>query len=97
MDDLKIARAGLADAEAVLRLQQRAYQSAAALYQNWNIPPLAQTLEDLRAEFARATFLKATVAGVLVGSVRARLRRGACEVGRFIVHPATSGAESAHG
>ena len=35
------------DARAILGLQKLAYQSEARLYNDWSLPPLAQTLESL--------------------------------------------------
>ena len=75
------------DAAAILDLQKLAYQSEARLYDDWSIPPLTQTLEDLHAEFSRAKFLKATVDDAIVGSVRATENEGICSIGRLIVHP----------
>lgn len=82
-----VVRAELTDAQAILRLQKLAYQSEARLYGDWSIPPLTQTLEDLRREFDHKTVLKVQRDGVIVGSVRAALRNGVCEIGRLIVHP----------
>jgi ribosomal protein S18 acetylase RimI-like enzyme len=79
------------DAEAILVLQKLAYQSEAALYDDYDIPPLRQTLEEIEAEFADHVFLKALTSGELVGSVRARQAGEVCEVGRLIVDPAHQG------
>jgi ribosomal protein S18 acetylase RimI-like enzyme len=75
------------DAEAILALQRLAYQSEASIYDDYRIPPLTQTLDDLRAEFQDHVVLKAVAAGKIVGSVRAHLDGGAWEIGRLIVHP----------
>jgi GNAT superfamily N-acetyltransferase len=47
-------RAALEDAPAILELQRQAYQSEALLYNNWSIPPLTQSLTQLRDEFPGA-------------------------------------------
>ena len=86
-EDVRISIAEETDAETILSLQKLAYQSEAALYGDWSIPPLVQTLDDIRAEFAQATFLKAVTGGRIVGSVRARLQERTCTIGRLIVHP----------
>jgi GNAT superfamily N-acetyltransferase len=77
------------DAEAILQIQRLAYQSEAVLYQDWKIPPLTESLEELLAEFDRQLFLKASCDAPrhLVGSVRARFQDGTCCIGRLIVHP----------
>lgn len=82
-----ITAAGLEDAPAILALQKLAYQSEARLYNDWSIPPLTQTLEEMRTEFEGKTFLKAILGNSLVGSVRAAYDKGVCEIGRLIVHP----------
>lgn len=75
------------DAEAVLALQRQAYASEAALYDDWAIPPLTQTLAELRGEFATHRILVARSENGLVGSVRGRLVDGTCHVGRLVVAP----------
>ena len=79
--------AELADAAVILELQKLAYHEEAAIYDEFGIPPLTQTLDGMRADLDRQTCLKATVDGRVVGSVRAYLSEGTCFVGRLIVHP----------
>ncbi len=83
----EILRAARSDAPAILKLQKVAYQREAALYDDWAIPPLTQTLEQLDQEFDERTFLKAADGSRLIGSVRASMHEGTCEIGRLIVHP----------
>jgi hypothetical protein len=83
-----ITQATAADAEETLALQKLAYQSEAAIYQDYTIPPLTQTLAEIQAEFRRHHFLKAVTAGRIQGSVRAHMEQGTCHIGRLIVHPA---------
>ena len=85
--NLVIARASKADAEEILVLQRLAYESEARAYGDWNLPPLTQTIEELRQEFADSLVLKAIVEERLVGSVRGRVKHGVCEIGRLMVHP----------
>lgn len=75
------------DAEAILQLQRAAYLSEAKLYNDFEIPPLTETLNELRALFASHVFLKATVDGKIVGSVRANIHNGSCHIGRLFVDP----------
>ncbi|MBN1319395.1 MAG: GNAT family N-acetyltransferase [Thermoleophilia bacterium] len=75
------------DAEDILSLQKLAYESEARFYGDWSIPPLTQTLEELREDFVTKLVLKAAVGGRIVGSVRAQVVDGVCRVGRLIVHP----------
>ncbi|MGD0166038.1 MAG: GNAT family N-acetyltransferase [Gaiellaceae bacterium] len=82
-----ISRASLRDAEAILALQKLAYQSEARSYDDWSLPPLTQDIASLREEFGTSVVLKATVAGRIVGSVRARVEDGTAFIGRLIVYP----------
>lgn len=86
-DDLVITPAWLADAPAILDLQKLAYQSEAALNDDYTIPPLTQTLPELEADFQRQVYLKATRDGTIVGAVRGYEQNGTCFIGRLIVHP----------
>jgi ribosomal protein S18 acetylase RimI-like enzyme len=83
-----ITQATIADATEVLDLQKLAYQSEAAIYQDYTIAPLMQTLAKITAEMQSRLFLKAVQAGKIIGSVRAYLQEGTCYIGRLIVHPA---------
>ena len=82
-----IETAVVEDAQAILTLQKLCYQSEAAIYNDYHIPPLTQTLEELRSEFRSHVFLKALNNGDIVGSVRACLEGDTCLIGRLIVHP----------
>ncbi len=85
---LFITRATVGDAQEILDLQKLAYQSEAAIYQNYAIPPLTQTPPEIEAELQHQVFLKAVASGQIVGSVRAYLQERTCYIGRLIVHPA---------
>lgn len=85
--DISIAQASPDDAAEILALQKTAYQSEAKLNDDWTIPPLTQTLPEILSEFKTKIFLKAVCEDKIVGSVRAFLDSGTCQVGRLIVHP----------
>jgi ribosomal protein S18 acetylase RimI-like enzyme len=80
-------RASIEDAASILELQKRSYHSEAEIYDDFAIPPLLQTLDDLKIEFTTKTVLKAVLNEQLVGSVRAWERSGTCYIERLIVHP----------
>ena len=82
-----ITYASSEDAEAILELQKLAYQSEAQLYNDFSIPPLTQTLEELRSDFIGKVFLKAQVEGKIIGSARAYQSVSTCYIERLIVHP----------
>lgn len=75
------------DGAEILSLQKLAYQSEAKIYDDFAIPPLTQTLKEIKKDFETQVFLKAVVGEKIVGSVRAFIKDGTCHVGRLIVHP----------
>ncbi len=83
-----IERATVADAAEILDLQKLAYISEAEIYKDYTIRPLMQTPEEIENDFENHVFLKAVRDGRIVGSVRARIHRETCLIGRLIVHPA---------
>jgi len=83
-----IKKAGLSDASEILNLQKLAYQSEAEIYDDFTIPPLTQTLKELKNKFKDNIFLKAVENGRIVGSVRSNvLDQETVYIGRLIVHP----------
>ena len=86
-----ISHAAPEDAEDILALQKLSYRSEAALYNDWSIPPLTQTIESLRGEFTTSVILKAMFGERIVGSVRAKVVGDTCAIGRLIVHPEFQG------
>lgn len=85
--DIFIVEASPDDAGEILALQKKAYQSEAKLNDDWTLPPLKETLPEIISEFATKVFLKAVCENRIIGSVRANLESGTCQVGRLIVHP----------
>lgn len=79
------------DASAILELQKLAYRSEAILNNDFSIPPLLQTIEELLLEFDHQSVLKAEQGGRIVGSVRVRVSNGVGYIGRLIVHPDLQG------
>lgn len=84
---MNILPARLGQSEALLALQQRAYQSEARLYNDWTLPPLTQSLASIHEDIAMMTVLVAMRAESIVGSVRGRLSESTCHIGRLIVEP----------
>lgn len=85
--DLVIEHAQIDDAVEILALQKLAYQSEAAIWNDYTIPPLTQTLEEIRTEFNDHCVLKVVSDGRIIGSVRAYQKQGTCCIGKLIVHP----------
>ena len=84
---MSIEQATIDDAQEILTLQKLAYQSEAEIYNDFTIPPLHQTLDEIKAEFANQHFLKFCEKGRIVGSVRAYVKEGTYFIGKLIVHP----------
>lgn len=84
---MTISRANVEDAAAILALQRLAYQSEARIYDNPDIPPLKQTLEELQSELICKVCLKAQIEDLIIGSVRGFLREETAFIERLIVHP----------
>ena len=84
-----ITKANQHDLPLILELQYLAYQSEAKQFNDSNIPPLKQTLQDVQAEYQKGIVLKALDKDkTIIGSVRAYKENGTVYVGKLIVHPA---------
>ena len=87
-----ITKAEFTDLEQILELQYLAYQSEAVLYNDFSIQPLKQTIGEIRQEYEKCIFLKATdEIGNIIGSVRAYTNGDTTYVGKLIVHPSRQG------
>jgi ribosomal protein S18 acetylase RimI-like enzyme len=84
---MKISKANKQAADKILKLQKLAYQSEAEIYDDFSIPPLIQTLEQIKKDFSDKYFLKAKIDGEIIGPVRAYQNNSSCHIGRLIVHP----------
>ena len=85
--DYQITKAIIDDAEEILKLQKLAYQIEAKRYNNFDIPALKQTLEELNNQFKNHIILKAVSNGKIIGTVRAYEKDGTCFIGRLAVLP----------
>ncbi len=101
---MKICRVTEADLQEIQELQYLAYQSEAKLFNSQDIPPLKQTLEEIRGEFQKGIILKAVEVEVegeadvdvednekVIGSVRAYVDEGTVFIGKLMVHPKMQG------
>ena len=85
---MKIIKAKYEDLQSILKLQMLAYQSEAELLNNYDIPPLKQTISEIRKEFEDGIILKAVNDGSkIIGSVRAYKKDDTVYIGKLIVHP----------
>ncbi|KUM99941.1 acetyltransferase [Streptomyces yokosukanensis] len=80
------------DAEQIFRLQYLCFQSEAALYGNYRIDPLVETLDSVREEVASDCVYVARLGEEVVGSVRGKVTEdGAAAIGKLCVHPRLQG------
>jgi ribosomal protein S18 acetylase RimI-like enzyme len=75
------------DLEEILELQKLAYQSEAEIYNDYSIPPLTQTTDEIKEDFSFQIFLKIIKNNKIIGSVRAYKENNSCYIGKIIVHP----------
>jgi len=82
-----IEKALYEDLEEILILQKLAYQSEAIICNNYEIPPLTQTIDGIREDYVKQIILKAVEEKEIIGSIRAYEKDRVCYIGRVIVHP----------
>ena len=88
---ISITQATTGDAATIFELQKLAYKNEAELYNDFDIPPLTQTLDEMKSDFENKIFLKADVEGKIVGAVKAHQLNRVCFIERLIVHPSFQG------
>jgi ribosomal protein S18 acetylase RimI-like enzyme len=86
---VELADAG--DAEAILAVCKAAFAAVARAYNDPELPPLGETVEQVEAELSSHVVLKAIVDGRVVGAVRAQDLDGVVHIGRLAVLPEYQG------
>lgn len=79
------------DAGEVLTIQRAAFASEALIYGDPDMPPLTQTLEELRAELVDNLGCVAVTENRVVGAVRARIDGELLLIGRLAIAPDQQG------
>lgn len=84
-----ISVASIDDLKTILNLQKKAFGEVAKLMNNNDLPPLLQTIEQIRDESANSIILKYLLEeGRIAGSVRGSLdSENVCHIGKLIVDP----------
>jgi len=82
-----IQKAQFSDLPKILALQKECYLQEAAIYNDYNIPPLVQTLAAIATDFERQIFLKLVINNQIIGTVRGYAEKGICKIGRLVIHP----------
>lgn len=86
-DSFHITRASNSDFAEILEIQKKAFHSEAVFYQNFNIQPLTQTLDEMVEECKEKVVLKAAIDKKIVGSIRANAHENGCWVNKLVVLP----------
>ena len=88
---IDIAPLGEDDAGEVLTIQRAAFVSEAQIYGSADMPPLTQTLDEMRAELRMGAGLGARIDGRLVGAIRFREDGDLLLIGRIAIAPDMQG------
>ena len=76
------------DLPEILAVQRAAFETEAQLVNDWNIPPLTQTLDELADDWRQGIMLKAVNEdGTIVGTVRGHMAPDGFYIGRLAVQP----------
>ena len=82
-----IEKATKNDLQEILDLQYLAYQSEAELLNDFSIPPLKQTLDEVIEEYEKGIILKVNFENMIIASVRGYVENETLYIGKLIVHP----------
>lgn len=85
--DIAIQKADYKDLPAILAIQKSAFLEEAKFYDDYQIPPLTQSFDEIEKDYQDHLFLKAMYQGQIVGSVKLREQNSSCWLGRLIVSP----------
>ena len=89
---MKILPVCLLDLPEILAVQRAAFAAEAQLVNDWNIPPLTQTLDELADDWRKGSMLKAlNEQNVIIGSVRGHKADDGFYIGRLAVLPQWQG------
>ena len=87
MNELIITQSVQEDLTIILDIQRKAFLEVAKTFHLKSMPQIEQTLDSLTAEFKNCTILKASIADIIAGSVRAYVVRDTCHISRLVVLP----------
>lgn len=85
--DIVILKADYKDLPDILAIQKSAFQEEAKFYNDYQIPPLTQSIDEIQKDYQDHLFLKVIYQGQIVGSVKLREQNSSCWLGRLIVSP----------
>lgn len=82
---MEIVLAEKNDLPEILELQKNCYLDEAKIYNDYEIPPIIQTLDCIEKDFESEVFLKVECESRIIGSVRGFSDKETCRIGRLIV------------
>lgn len=84
---MKLENATERDLDRILDLQKRAFYGQGLIYNDFNLPSLTQTIDDITNEFRLKTFYKVEFDGKLIGSIRCYIKDAVLYMEKLIVDP----------
>ncbi len=75
------------DLNQILELQRKAFRGQALIYNDFTLPSLTQTIDDLKKEFKDKTFYKVEENGKIIASVRCFINNQTLYIEKLIVDP----------
>ncbi|KAF0144202.1 MAG: acetyltransferase N-acetylglutamate synthase [Nitrospirae bacterium] len=84
---MKLEHANEQDLESILLLQKKAFLGQALIYNDFNLPPLTQTIDDLKNEFRQKAIFKVEQGGRIVASIRCCIKDNVLYLEKLIVDP----------
>ena len=75
------------DLDQILLLQKRAFSGQALIYNDFTLPSLTQTLDDLKKEFTSKTFYKVAQEGKIIASIRCCIQDRTLHIEKLMVDP----------
>ena len=86
-DDINFEPATDRDLDSILLLQKMAFHGQALIYNDFNLPPLTQTIDDLRKEFRTKSIYKVARDGKIIASIRCYIKDDVLYIEKLIVDP----------
>jgi ribosomal protein S18 acetylase RimI-like enzyme len=84
---MKIEAAIEQDLDQILMLQKKAFYGQALIYNDFSLPSLTQTIDDLKKEFRLKTIYKVELEGKIIGSIRCYIKDNTLYIEKLIVDP----------
>ena len=77
---MRIQQANYTDLSEILILQKLCYKENALRYNDFNIPPLTQSIYELKAEYKSSTIFKIAENSKIIASIRAFDKNNTCYI-----------------